>query len=288
MAKKTLQELTIKDNFMFAAAMMDPENCRDVLECILGIEIDHVNVSYEKSIVYHPEYKGIRLDVIARDENHTHFNVEMQVENREIFKRSRYYHGQIDMELLETGLDYEDLPDCYVIFVCDFDPVGAGKYRYTRRECFSEIPSYPYEDGSHTIFLSTKGRNESEVPKELVAFLKFVGATGAECEKNYGDALVSRLQTSIRRIKADREMGARYMLFEEMMKDEFKAGKAEGKIEYIMEVLADLGSVSDSIQEKLISVQDDQVLHDIFNLARRAGSLEEFQDQLDVLLESNK
>ncbi|MDO4167910.1 MAG: hypothetical protein Q4D32_10960 [Eubacteriales bacterium] len=74
MAKKTLQELTIKDNFMFAATMMDPENCRGVLECILGIGIDHVEVSYEKSVVYHPEYKGICLDVIASNADHTHFN----------------------------------------------------------------------------------------------------------------------------------------------------------------------------------------------------------------------
>lgn len=26
--KKTLQDLTIKDNFMFGAVMTDPENCR--------------------------------------------------------------------------------------------------------------------------------------------------------------------------------------------------------------------------------------------------------------------
>jgi hypothetical protein len=45
--------------------MMDPENCRDVLECTLGFPIEQVEVSYEKSIIYHPEYKGIRLDVFA-------------------------------------------------------------------------------------------------------------------------------------------------------------------------------------------------------------------------------
>jgi hypothetical protein len=62
-----------KDNFLFAAVMMEPENCRDVLECALGFPIEQVEVSYEKSIVYHPEYKGVRLDVFAKDENHSHF-----------------------------------------------------------------------------------------------------------------------------------------------------------------------------------------------------------------------
>lgn len=30
--KKTLQELTLKSNFMFAATMMNPDNCKDLLE----------------------------------------------------------------------------------------------------------------------------------------------------------------------------------------------------------------------------------------------------------------
>lgn len=67
MGRKTLQELTIKDNFLFAATMLDPENCKGVIECALGIGIEHVEVSCEKSIVYNPKYKGVRLDVYARD-----------------------------------------------------------------------------------------------------------------------------------------------------------------------------------------------------------------------------
>ena len=101
--RKTLQELTFKDNFMFAAVMMDEENARGVLERALDIPIAHIEVCYEKSIIYNPEYKGVRLDVYIKDDAGTHFNVEMQVANREIMKRARYYHSQIDMELLGTG-----------------------------------------------------------------------------------------------------------------------------------------------------------------------------------------
>lgn len=36
--KKTLQQLTIKDNFMFAAVMCREDNCKRLLEMILGIE----------------------------------------------------------------------------------------------------------------------------------------------------------------------------------------------------------------------------------------------------------
>ena len=132
---KSLQELTIKDNFMFGAVMVIPENCKGALERSLDIEIDRVEVSKERSIVYNPEYKGVRLDIYAKDEQNTHYNVEMQVLRRPALgKRARYYHDQIDMELLLSGLSYGELPDAYVIFICDFDPFGAGKYRYTVRK----------------------------------------------------------------------------------------------------------------------------------------------------------
>ena len=76
--RKTLQELTIKHNFLFGAVMLDEENCKGLLELVLGIEVEHIEVSTEKSIVYHPEYHGVRLDVYAKDENNTRYNIEMQ------------------------------------------------------------------------------------------------------------------------------------------------------------------------------------------------------------------
>ena len=76
--KKTLQELTIKNNFMFAAVMCEEENCKEFLEMTLGIEIERVEVDKEKSMAYHPQYKGVRLDIYAKDEDNTRYNVEMQ------------------------------------------------------------------------------------------------------------------------------------------------------------------------------------------------------------------
>ena len=61
---KRLKELTIKDNFMFGAVMMDEDNCKGLLERVLEIQIDRVDVSKEKSIVYHPapfSGTGVRL-----------------------------------------------------------------------------------------------------------------------------------------------------------------------------------------------------------------------------------
>ena len=50
--KKQLKELTLKDNFMFGAVMMEEENCKRFLELALGFPIERVEVSKEKSTIF--------------------------------------------------------------------------------------------------------------------------------------------------------------------------------------------------------------------------------------------
>ena len=275
--KKQLKELTLKDNFMFGAVMMEEENCKRFLELALGFPIERVEVSKEKSIVYHPEYKGVRLDVYAKNEHNTRYNVEMQVAKKaELGKRVRYYHGQIDMELLLSGSDYTELPDVYVIFICDFDPFGKKKYRYTfTRQC-EEQSDVQLQEGCKSIFLSTRGENAEEVSEELVKFLNFVKADLSESETDFEDGFVKKLQETIRRIKSSREMEERFMIFEEMLRDERAEGKAEGKIESILELLEEMGQIPDTLQSRIINEKNLETLTKWLKLAAKSDSLDEF------------
>lgn len=279
--KKRLQELTLKNNFMFGAVMADEEICRHFLEMVLGFSIERVEVSRERSIVYHPEYRGVRLDVYAKDENHTHYNVEMQV-NRDssLSRRSRYYHSQIDMELLLSGTDYSELPDTYVIFICDYDPCGKKKYVYTFENQCREDNHLILDDGVHTIYLSTQGENTDEVPKELVKFLEYVEADLSKSTVDFEDEFVSRLQKAVQHIKKSREMEERYMLFEELLQNERKEGKKEGKIEDILELLKDLGPVPEALKERLESETDMDTLKKWFKLAAKAESIGQFETEM--------
>ena len=288
--RRKLQELTIKDNFMFGAVMVDEELCREFLELALGFQIEKVTVSKEKSMVYHPEYKGVRLDVVAADEKRTHYNVEMQVlRKKNLGKRSRYYHGQIDMELLLAGMDYGKLPDSYVIFICDFDPFCKKKYKYTFSNVCKEDETVSLEDGSHTLFLSTCGENEEEVAESLVKFLKYVKAELGESTGDFQDEFVQRLQDAVRDVKASREMEERYMLLEEMLKEEREAGriegkaegKAEGKIEDILELLSDLGEVPGGLCEKIRREKDLDILKSYLRKASASKTIEEFQTLIE-------
>lgn len=121
---------------------------------------------------------------------------------------------------------YDKLPDTYVIFICDFAPFASELYRYSVRNMIWETKE-PLNDGSQTIILSTKGKNKSEVPIELVNFLEYVGQENDEPASD--DDYVRRIQEQIKRIKQNRDWEGKYMLLEEMMRDERMEGMQKGQ-----------------------------------------------------------
>lgn len=280
MIKRNFKDLTIRDAFMFAAVMSDPEICRRVLELALGIPISEVHIQTEKTMSYHSEYHGVRLDVYAADVNRTRFNVEMQVTLQKFLsKRSRYYHDQIDMDALLTGNSYEDLPDTYVIFICDFDPFGDGLYRYSTGT-YCEETGNRINDGVKTIYLNAHGKNRKDIPEELLEFLDYVKNTGRRKEISTADPFVRHLQNTIDTIKQDRSMEERYMLLEEMMRNEKQEGRQEIAVQFLLDSLNSKFSVSTALSKKISSETDMNKPQSWFQLSLKVTSLEDFEKNM--------
>ena len=69
--------------------MMDEEICRELLELVLGFRIAKVMVSKEKCFVYHPEYKGVRLDILTADGRKYRYTFDMACREDSFIKRVR-------------------------------------------------------------------------------------------------------------------------------------------------------------------------------------------------------
>lgn len=194
------------------------------------------------------------------------------------------------MELLSAGTRYEELPDAFVIFVCDYDPFDKELYCYTCGTKCKEDKFVDCGDGCWTIYLSTKGRNEDEVPESLVRFLRFVAADIEQSEQDFEDEFVDRLQRSVHNVKESRKMGERYMIFEEMMRDERKAGREEGLQEglrvSIYELLEDIGTISDELQDQINELSDVKQLKKLHKLAAKSESIEIFEREARAVLSS--
>ena len=77
--RKTYDELTFTDDFMFCKVMGDKEICKRVIREILRIDVEDIEyITRQKD--FSPEYdsKGIRMDVYVKGSDKV-FDIEMQV-----------------------------------------------------------------------------------------------------------------------------------------------------------------------------------------------------------------
>ena len=125
--KKSLQDLTLLDRFLFAEVMEDAETFENVLSIILGQDISikgHPQSEHEKRTS--PLKRQVRLDVWAEDDTDAVYNIEAQKENtKNLPHRSRFYQALIDSKLLDPGeIDFSKMKDCYSIIIAPFDLFG--------------------------------------------------------------------------------------------------------------------------------------------------------------------
>lgn len=269
---------------LFAAALEDPEICQLVLEIILGNKVPKVKVHAEHSILISSEFRSVRLDIYASDELQVNYNVEAQNENEgNLAKRSRYHQAEMDVSSLKPGDDFNDLKPGYVIFICTFDPFGEGLYRYTFEERCLER-NIKLGDETRKIFLNTKGKNEKEVPKELIHFLKYVENSTDDYVSGIKDDSIERLHEKVTALKRWRGLEAKYMTFEELLKRRESKGKAEGITEGIAETVLTFlevyGTVPEDVRERILSERHIEVLKDWTKLAAQVDSVEEFVSKM--------
>lgn len=229
---KTIEELNLDDDFLFAKVMSDKEICRKVLEKILNIKIQKIETPVEQKVIdLLLDSKGIRLDIYVQDENNTVYNVEMQKGVKtNLPKRSRYYQGNIDLDMITKGSDYEKLRKSFVIFICTFDPFGRGRHLYTFENLCKEDMSLALGDETTKLFLNTKGQMD-DVDEEMLEFLTYIEQSTDEVALGSKSQLVKVLNEKVKCIKRDKSMEVEYMTILERDKEKFNEGKLEGILE---------------------------------------------------------
>ena len=235
---KKYEELDITDPFIFAKVMSEKELCKPLLENILNIKIrDIVYVDYEETIQMTAKSKGIRLDIYVEDDDNTVFNLEMQTTTyKELPKRSRYYQGIIDLNMSEKGESYDILKESYVIFICTFDFFEKGRSVYEFENVCLEDSEIKLNDGTHKIFLNTKG-DKSDINKELKSLLEYFDGSEPESEltrKIDRKVIAARKNERWRReyMSLQMEMNLKYREGLKAGEEKGRAlGQSEGKIE---------------------------------------------------------
>jgi predicted transposase/invertase (TIGR01784 family) len=225
----SLQKLNLENDFLFAKVMCDEEICRKVLEKILDIPIHRVVFPVsQKTIDLLIDSKGIRLDIYANDEDGTVYNCEIQRSNKKnLPKRSRYYQGNIDLDLISRGEPYVSLKKSFVIFICTFDPFSEQRYRYTFRNRCDENFTLILGDETIKIFLNTKGRM-GDVSAELKEFLFYIEHTTDEFAARANSLLVKEIHGKVTEVKQNKKLEVEYMTLLERDRENMEKGIEQG------------------------------------------------------------
>ena len=228
MARKKLEELTIVDDFMFGAVMRDPKRCKTLLEFILGVKIrkiEYLELQKELDIEY--DAKGIRLDVYVEDENNTVYDLEIQTTRKKnLPKRTRYYQGIIDLNIIHRGEDYDKLKKSFIIFICTYDPFGKSRYIYTFDQTAREDRSVLLDDEAVKIVLNTKG-TIGDISDDLKETLRYMDGHMPATE------YTKELDSAVEAVKTSEEWRREYMTLFLRDRENVRLGKYADKVELI-------------------------------------------------------
>ncbi|MPQ45065.1 Rpn family recombination-promoting nuclease/putative transposase [Clostridium tarantellae] len=226
---KTLKELNLEDDFLFAKVMSDKEICKEFLEKLLQIEIEKIEMpENQKTIDLLLESKGIRLDIYVKDENNTVYNVEMQRgKHRNLPKRLRYYQGNIDLDLISKGDDYRKLAKSFIIFICTFDLFNAGRHKYTFETVCVEDHTIKLKDDTNKIILNTTGVIK-DLSDELIEFLKYIEHSDDKTAEESTGELVKNIHKRVIEVKNNPNVEVEFMTLLERDREKLEEGRAEG------------------------------------------------------------
>ena len=270
--------ITIKNNFLFQETLRNKSLCKQLLERVLHIQVKTIRyMETEKTMKAQLSSKNTRLDVYVEDKDGNVADIEMQTTDtksvinyderdektiiRELPLRTRYYQNIIGTNMLRKGMHYRELKKAYVIFICTFDPFGAGLpvYHFTYR-C-KENGNLQMGDLTENIFLNVKAAYKTD-DEELAAFLRYVNGQKPD------SSFTKKLDEEATRIKNNDDWRLKAMTLDMEIKDMkkrerekgkqegLKAGKQERTLEIAKAMLADGMEISKVAKLTNLSVKE--------------------------------
>ena len=235
MSETKFEDLTISNDFMFKEVMKSNKGlCKRLVGSIMQQDIeDIVYIDTEKTLQPYYDSRGIRLDVILADKDHTRYNLEMQAKNvigdtgeALLPKRTRYYQSVIDMDMLKQGENFDQLNPLVLIFICTFDFYKEGRYVYTfKSRCLENLELELANDVTVKL-VNAKGKH-GQVNTLLKNFLRYVMTNKPV------DDFTKDVERQVWAVKNDKKAREEYMVLQAKIREHeivaYEAGEAQGE-----------------------------------------------------------
>ena len=229
--EKKWQSLTLADDYLFSKIMADKVLCTEMIRRIFpNLDVSSIrDIEAQKSEKLALHIRGVRFDIFTRTAQAV---VDFEAQNRklaDVFKRPRAYqtvltYDGLSLDTLKQSGNYKDLPDCYVVFICTFDPFKKGRHIYSFQNYCTEDKEIALGDGAYIVYLNTRGKLY-DVSPELKRFLDFVGKNKVSEE----DSFIKTLDQKVKEAKENTEWRREFMTLLTIEDEKFAEGIAVGE-----------------------------------------------------------
>ena len=186
--KEKIKHFTIMNDIFMRNVLKEISCTEYILQVIMNrTDLKVIDQTLQK------DYKNLQgrsaiLDCVAKDAENNFFNVEIQGENDGASpKRARYHCGLLDMNLLNPGDLFDNLPETYIIFITKNNileysqPISHIQRRIKETEDI-------FQDGQHILYVNSKKQDDTELGR-LMHDLHC-----EEADKMYSNVLSARVQ----------------------------------------------------------------------------------------------
>ena len=171
-SRKKVKDLRLIDDRFMNVCLKDNIECVQLIVRII-LEKPDLIVTDVRTQEVMPNLVGrsVEFDVTATDSSGVIYDIEIQRENAGAgYKRARYHSSMIDSRKLKSGRPFDALPETFVIFITEHDPLGKGLPIYHIDRRIKETGDL-FDDKAHIIYVSGSCRNlKNELGKLMFDF----------------------------------------------------------------------------------------------------------------------
>ena len=240
----------IDDDFMRCIFRDNIPLAQMVLRIVTGIpDLEIIRLETQKDMKRLVGARSICLDAYGCDSSGRKYDLEIQRADHGAGKRrARYHASSMDVENLDAGQDFDELPDTYTIFITEHDVFGKGKALHPV-ERVDMATGELFNDGEHILYVNGEYRDDSEIGKLMHDF---------SCWDP--DEMSFDLLKSATKYYKENPEGVKIMCraFEETRNEAFAKGREQERIDSIRNIMDSMNISADQAMTALKIPPEDQ------------------------------
>ena len=225
--QKFLNEATLMNDIFMDICLNNNIPCvQAMIECLipdkkLSVKEVHTQKKFQSL------GRAIIIDVLAIDSEGRLYDIEIQRDKRGAnMKRVRLHGAIIDVNSAKKGIDFEQLPECYIIFITEHDTFGFGDVLYSIHKTI-DGRNIRVDDGQHILFLNCSAKDDGSKAWKLAHDM-----TCSDTEEMFIPEIAETVQYNksselIEEEKGDLEMETLHRLVREYYKDDYDSWERE-------------------------------------------------------------